>query len=513
MNFDQDTRGVSEVIGAILIFGLAIMLLAILQTQAIPAANEDVEFNHNDEIQGQLIDFHQAAAETARNGGADSTKLEMGLRYPNRLLFFNPPSPAGTLATSDESNVTIENAHAEDDTVGKYMNNGPIKVGTRSLSYRANYNEYRAAPVSKYEYGVLYNDHEDSQLLVNDGGVVQGREISLLMPAGELHESSTRAMSIDPRPVSAPAKTVSITGDGTGPINVTLPSEMNTSLWEEAVDMTHVQNIEQRPDGKIRLSLDGDETYALRMARIGVGGDTPEQTPEYVFSQRGTQFDIPQGQSRSLDIEVRDEYNNPVAHEDVKVAIANGAGSVDNEVSTGADGVARPRFEAPTNPQRVTVNVTLDDNFSDFQPDSDPRDMQLDVWVTSYAGGFGNDPVASINSYTVGCGDDDGNLLDDPIQSISSEDSIVQVDWRATLDDSETNIDTVDVRIIRQGDSLVGDTAVYAYEAEVDGLQELDEESDLVDRGGCGSDYKIRVFVETTGSATDIVTSGTFTAT
>lgn len=502
MSFGRDTRGVSEVIGAVLIFGLMIMLLAILQTALVPAANEQVEFNHNDDVQAQLVDFHEAAASTARNGVADSTKLKMGAQYPARMLFFNPPSPAGTLKTSDEGTVTIENAQAEDQTVAKYVNSGPIEVGTRSLTYRPNYNEYRRAPASHYEYGVLYNKHPDSQLLVNDGGVVQGREISLLMPAGELHESSARAMSIDPRPVSAPANTVAVTGDGSGPINVTLPSEMNTSLWKDAVDMTHVQHIEQRPDGKVRLSLDPGETYALRMARIGVGGDTPAQTPEYVFSQHGTQFDIPQGQSRGLPIEVRDEYNNPVPHENVTVRISDGGGVIDNEASSGSDGIARPRFEAPTEPQRVTVDVTLDDSFGDFDPDSDPRDMQIDVWVTSYAGGIGDDPIVSVSNADGTCGTGSvGDWLDDPVDTTFGDgDADFVVEWSAETTD-EYDIDTVELRLTRNDNGQIVDTAKYGFENE----SSVGDETHLKDQDYCEGTYDIKVTAETTGGATDYV--------
>ena len=58
LNFDSDERGVSEVLGAILVFGILVVLLATIQTQAIPAANEQVEFNHNQEVQSDLVGFN-----------------------------------------------------------------------------------------------------------------------------------------------------------------------------------------------------------------------------------------------------------------------------------------------------------------------------------------------------------------------------------------------------------------------------------------------------------------------
>lgn len=512
MKFGQDTRGVSEVIGAILVFGLMIALLAILQTNAVPAANEEVEYNHNSDVQSQLVDFHEAAAQTARNGDSSSTKLDMGLQYPSRMLFFSPNAPAGTLRTGDEQTLQLKNVEAEDPIVGKHMDSGPLTLKTRNLSYQGNYNEYRSAPETRYEYGVLYNNFPGSQLLVNDGGVVQGRDISLLMPAGELDESSATAKSIDPRPVSAPANPVSITGDGSGdPITLVLPSSMSTDLWAKAIDSNHVEDIQENGDGTVSIKLDPTQTYTFRAARIGVGGDTPKQTPEYLYSLDGTQFDIPQGQSRALNIEVRDEYNNPVRHEDVKFRIATGDGSINSTASSGRNGVATPRFDTPSDPQRVTVQATLNEDFSNFDK-SNEEDIELDIWVTSYAGGFGTAPEITKLEYSAGCGDDDGNLIDDPIDTISGDDAIVQVDWEVQHTDNQTDLDTVDIRIIRQDNSFVGDTALYAFDDEVDGTQIESDTVGLIDKGGCGSEYVVRAFAETTGDTRDLETTETFTA-
>lgn len=499
MNLGQDTRGVSEVIGAILMFGLMIMLLAILQTQAIPAANQDVEFSHSDKIQSQLVDFHQAAAETARTGGADSTKLDMGVTYPTRMLFFNPPPPAGQLRTSSQETVRIENVKAEDQTVAKYVDSGAIEVPTRSLIYQPHYNEYQQAPTTRYEYGVLYNQHQDTQLLVNDGGVIQGRQISLLMPAGELQESSSKAISIDPRPVSAPANTVSITGDDSGnPIKLTLPSSMKRSLWQDAVKSDHVENIRDNNDGTVTIRLDPSQSYTLRMARIGVGSNTPAQEPTYLHSPSGTQLDIPQSQSKIINVEVRDQYNNPVPNQNVKFEAEDG--SIQTDVSSGPDGVAKPRYDAPTDPMRTTIRATLEEDFSEFDPVNDQDDFEFDVWVTQFAGGVGAAPNIKKPTITTQCEDSDGNIIDDPVQGISGADAVVNVDWEVTHTDPETNLDTVDIRIIRQGDNRVGDTAIYAYDKDVPGQQTESETADLVDEGQCGTTYDVRLVAETTGN-------------
>lgn len=85
------------------------------------------------------------------------------------------------------------------------------------------------------------------------------------------------------------------------------------------------------------------------------------------------------------------------------------------------------------------------------------------------------------------------------------------MDWNVSHTDSETDLDTVDIRIIRQSNSLVGDSAIYAYDTEVTGTLSVGDVTRLIDKGGCDSTYVTRIFAETTGGATALESTNEFT--
>jgi hypothetical protein len=506
--FGGDTRGVSEVIGAILVFGIIVLLLSVFQTTAVPMANEDVEYKHSQAVQDDFIEFHDTAAQMSRTGEGDSTPVRLGTQYPTRLLFFNPPAPAGSVRTGPQQEAAIHNVTAVNPTVRKSVNGSVENLTTRNITYQPDYNQYTDAPTTRYEYGLLYNNFSESQLVVNDGGVIAGKDISLLMPAGNLSEQSTGAVSIETRPASAPANAVSVTGNGTGPVVLELPSQLNASVWKDAVDMTHVQSIANTGNGSVRIALDPSQTYSLSMARVGVGDDPAPQNATYLYSNDGTQLTIPQGQTNIVDVEVRDRYNTPVSGETVRLRV-DGSGSVASTVAqSGPDGSVDARFNAPTTPTQTTIQATLDGGFSNFDAENNSEDIEIEVWVTRFAGGVGNTPEVTFDDLEVGCGSAGiGDFIDNPIGSISGNPGTASVEWTATLTGTQTDLDTVDLRLINTDNGRVVDTATYAYDEENQASQSKTEQTQLVsETDNCASEYKIRILAQSTGGATDIKT-------
>ena len=353
MKLNTDTRGVSEVVGAILVFGLLIALLAIFQTQAGPAANEEVEFNHNQEVQGDLAGLIESSSRVMKDGRSESVSVRMGPSYPARLLFFNPQNPQGELSTSDKQAATISNIQSSEADVQQYIidQGGQFEVGFRTLTFEPNYNEYGNAPTTTFEHGVLYDDFGDEKVFRNTGKVVDGRTISLTTPAGELREQSGGTKSINVRPGSAPPQTVSVTNDPGDQVVITLPTNLDDDKWTELLEdeLTpegHVENFDvDEANSEVTIVLEEDVTYQLEMPRFSVGDSSITAEPQYVAPTGSGIERANPGQSVELSAEVRDEYNNPLPDEDVTFEIPDGQGGTETvEVTSNAEGMATHEF-------------------------------------------------------------------------------------------------------------------------------------------------------------------------
>ena len=145
------------------------------QTQAIPAANEQVEFNHNQEVQSDLVGFNEATSDVASEGEPKSIKIQMGTSYPTRLFFINPPQPGGEIRTAGDESVSIYNINATDENTRKYIDGSMENLSTRRLEYDPTYNEYRSAPVTVVEYGAVYRDFEDATIIDDESELVRGQ--------------------------------------------------------------------------------------------------------------------------------------------------------------------------------------------------------------------------------------------------------------------------------------------------------------------------------------------------
>ena len=349
MQFRHDNRGVSEVIGAILVFGLLIALMAIIQTQAIPAANQQVEFDHNQEVQGDLAKFHERVSRVSLSGAGESVNIQAGTGYPSRMLFFNPPRATGTISTSDPGTATLTNVRATDPEVRHYLNgSNTVSLESRTFEYRVDYNEFQNSPTSRYEYGILYNEHKNATIVHNSGSVIDDTNINLVFMAGNYSKGSGTGQSVDIEPVSAPARPVTVTGEGNSDINITLPTDMPIQKWEELYgDQSHVTI--SNASGDVKITLDGDRKYTLRMAGIGLESGIKKPSAHYIVPADDGVATIGAGDNATVKYEVRDKYNNPV--DGVNVTIdgetkqTDGEGRVTKTVSPGGPTTYRGEIE------------------------------------------------------------------------------------------------------------------------------------------------------------------------
>ncbi|WP_066418219.1 CARDB domain-containing protein [Halorubrum aethiopicum] len=328
MSFRHDRRGQSVVVGTVILFGFLILAMATYQVQFVPAENEEIEFEHSQQVEGEFLDLRNAILQAGSTGSVQSEPIQLGTRYPQRTFFLNPPPASGSLQTTGEEaiqvNATVGSGAHEN--VREFWTQTDPRFNTTSIRYTPDYNEYRGAPRLLYEHSVVAAEFDDAVLLRSDQTVVRGDRIAITALTGAISETGVESQSVDPEPISRSSRTVPITGDG-GDVEIVLPTAVDNATALRGRWAAELPNATVTEDGgTVRIALNGSETYRLGLSKVAVdAGGTTE--PAYVVPVTGNGT-----VGESVGVEVRDKYNNPVVGAEVSLD-----GTTEN---TNADGRA-----------------------------------------------------------------------------------------------------------------------------------------------------------------------------
>jgi hypothetical protein len=419
----RDDRGLSEVLGSILVFALVVSVLATIQVSGVPALNERVEFEHNAGVQADVRGFASAVDTAAATGVDQPVDVKTGVRYPPRLFLVNPGPTAGTLATTGDDTVAFDNLRALDPDAGDFLDGSPTYTST-GLVYQPTYNVYTAAPETRYEYGVVYNVDDDGGVSVLDeGGLVSGSRISLTALSGELAVSGGDAVSFTAVPTSGPGTVVSVTDDG-DPLTLTLETRLPAAVWRDVLadeldtdgadggtdDGRYVTGVDcpgvadAAPcDGPLTITFEPGYTYGLRLAQVSLDGGAGAAVPAYVTTPGVAQgFPAAGGETSVL---VRDRFNNPLAGVDV-LFTASGATFAGPSgrtaavtATTGEDGVATTTVVPDAGVTSATVTAEIDTGSAGNGNGSDPMTTS---YVVTFVEAAVDDSASRINPADAG---------------------------------------------------------------------------------------------------------------
>jgi len=398
MQFGDDERGAAIQIGAVLLFGMLIISMATYQATVVPNQNKEIEFNHNQEVQGQMQDLRNTVVSVPGGGNGGSVTLDLGTTYPSRTLFVNPGPPSGSLRTvgTNDTNVDVSvvNAAATDET-GDFWNGDARNFTTGALVYEPRYHEYQNPPTTVYEHSLLYNQFRDENLTVSDQTIVNDRQITLVTLDGNLSEDRSDSTSVTARPISASDNTVAVEADG-GPINITLPTRLDNDTWSEALREQYVSNgghvagqyyesVSGEPYGLLTIELEEGETYDLQMARVGVGsGASAESSGRYIVDVAGDGETVAPNENQTLAVEVRDRYNNPISGQQVNASVTQGGGTVTPaQQNTSSDGRATFTYEAGSTSGTAEIEANISTS------GGDTKRVVFEVQVSTSGGGGG----------------------------------------------------------------------------------------------------------------------------
>jgi len=394
-------RGQALQVGAVLLFGILVILFTVWQAFVIPDQNERVEFSHNQEVQSEMVELRGAVVSTADATTPASPSLRLGVQFPNRLLFINPTPAAGTLRTVSLGNETIGigNVTAIGNGSGEqqYWNGARQFYESTSLQYAPDYRVFQGAPGTLYDNTVTYNnfEREANTSALSEQAVIDGNTITILPLVGEYAESGIGTVTPDIEPVSTRSRSVAIRDNASaGNITLSLPTRLNVSQWEALLsEEDNVRDVRQNPSGDeetVVIELEPGQ-YELRMARIGIGEGLAETRPAYITAVGGTEDRVAADRNRSITVEVRDRFNVPQNQVNITGSVNDSKGEIrPARQTTNVDGQATFKFvpDADNLSADETVPITFNETVSGTFVDGDGRNLTVNVTTENAVGEF-----------------------------------------------------------------------------------------------------------------------------
>jgi hypothetical protein len=328
-------------IGAMLLFAIAITAIVIYQQNAVPVEERSNEIRHQSEVREQMTQFRSAVLSSSSDGSSSSTEIDIGLRYSNGILGiiqddYQTPS-TGLLENSNYSEkIKVRNAQGVGAS-SNYWNGGsdPCEgpnhcYSTSVLQYTPDYRRYQLAPSLNYENTVVYDELETvdgKDYVIRSGqSLINGRNLNLVTLTGNISISQEEPVTLDILPVSASENTITVTNDSEDePLELDIPTNLPVEVWrnrllnEQLAENNSdgfVKEIEQVEDNLIRITMVKGESYDLKLSRMEImtrsrQSPTPDTEPAYVAWESGNRQTIREGQVNEIPAQVRDKYNNP----------------------------------------------------------------------------------------------------------------------------------------------------------------------------------------------------------
>lgn len=341
--FSESTRGTSNVVGFVLAFALVITAFTIYQSDVVPHQNERIEYEHNQEMEGEFGKLRETAEDVTVAGSPRSVTLRAGPQYPARAMAVNGPKPVGEIRTGDARDVRIRGFQYESGDI--WQSGTTTTYTTRLVYYEPHFNYHQEA--SSY---VLENGRTVERF-ANDGGgrhvggtVVTGNRIDLLLLEGDIRRTG-QTVDLELKPVSTGQGYLTVEAVDGQSTRLELPTTMSKSHWESTVaDNSNVSVGDyDATAGTVNLSFDPG-TYRLRIRKATFESASD---PAVHTVTKGNDPAAKVGETVTVEAIPRDEYGNRLT--DVNVTF-NETNEPNVTVSSGEDGVARYRT------QRINVH-------------------------------------------------------------------------------------------------------------------------------------------------------------
>lgn len=281
----DNERAVAPVIGVVLLLGIGVIALSGYQAGVVPSQNEQVEFEHNQEIQGDLEELRASVLDIRAEQGVNEHRpatLQLGTEYPTRVIGLNPPPPRGTVFTEDAGAVSIDDATIGDSFSGDHGNATEALLTdheTQLLAYDPDYRVFQDAPETVFEHSLLYNQFDEGDLPVTDQRLIRNdsKRISLVVFEGEVSETALQT-TLDPETLDGPTAQVPIEAEDGETFNITLPTR-SPEVWkdEEVIGedfderAEHARVVNSTPDN-VTIEIEDTDDWTIQATCVGYDG-------------------------------------------------------------------------------------------------------------------------------------------------------------------------------------------------------------------------------------------------
>lgn len=294
MDLSGDDRGQSVQVGFVILFGILVIMLSIFQGAIVPNQNQTVEFNHYQEVRGDMTVLYteMVSLGTSSKTGQILVPVNLGTRYPARLLFINPPPATGTIQSSGQGNISINTN--EPNNSPRY-NATNICGGSRStgLVYSPEYQE-STLPDIRYDNGLLYVETADSeyvmlenQRIVNESTNLTETDpgkINIYRTSGRLEaKSEVGVLPIELTGTNTYGKTDAVQLNDSSEIE--LPTNLADEEWNNSAVLGGNVYANSSSDGTVTLTNFSEGNYTIQCYTTGLG-ERPDPPAADKFNKR-----------------------------------------------------------------------------------------------------------------------------------------------------------------------------------------------------------------------------------
>jgi len=401
-SFVDDQRGVSAVLGFVLMFALVMTTFAIYQSDVVPHQNAEVESSYSQSLDGEVSELRSTTMDVAASGASASETVQGAPDYPDRALGINAPPPKSRLSTTAEHDVSIaglESAHKQ------YWDGTERTFETRLLALEPSYNYIRTEETYYLANGVGVHESGNGSYASSVGGeVVDGDQIDIVLLDGDVsRQDGVHDVSLEP--VSTNSEYHSVTPEDDASIE--LPTVRSESAWDEiAAENPNINDTEVTcGDGSdppcdarvntVEIELnDSVDSYDFRVTKVSL--EEPS-SPDGTYVTMRPAGGVTASNGQTFTVTVRDEYGNPVSGASISLNRTGPGVLTASSVTTGDSG------EAIFGVKHAEIGVTqvtakIDDGTPDYETTS---------LVVGGAGAGGTPTFAAYTSgqYRPGMGD------------------------------------------------------------------------------------------------------------
>ena len=202
----KSEKGISEIVGAMLMLGVFVLMLTLIQAREVPEWNKAVEMEHNAVVYEDFLEMKTHIEDIPVVRLPRSGIIHMGVHYPNRPILLNPADTYGTLNMKNDTWIRVDYTP---------FNSTPtsLNISSASITYNPNYNFFINAPLLVYEHGLVIKEI-NNYIYTDTDQTIFGTDILNIMTLNfaEISESSSgvKVLNFIPESVDSTANNTNV---------------------------------------------------------------------------------------------------------------------------------------------------------------------------------------------------------------------------------------------------------------------------------------------------------------